>query len=323
MLITVLMPVYNGEDYLSHSIESILAQSYSDFEFIMIDDGSTDNSLNIINDYAQKDPRIVVVENKVNIGLAKSLNKGIGIAKGIYIARQDADDLSATNRLEAQLSYSLSHPETDLIGSDSYVIDINGDIVCQVDSYSKMTDRWQGLLVRKAIFPHGSAFIKKSKLVEVGLYDDRFFYSQDGELWLRLIANGAVVHTLSMPLYYYREMPKKTLKKYDAQAAFHQVKRMIYVEKVSKSDIDSKLELIASSLATTSKSNSVTNFMAIYWKSLANTAYFNSMGGRGIPFKYLFKSIKANRNDISSLYYLKAFLVYLLPRSITAFSRKS
>ncbi|RZK26932.1 MAG: glycosyltransferase [Flavobacterium sp.] len=323
MLITVLMPVYNAEDYLAQSIESILTQSCSNFEFLIIDDGSTDNSLGIINEYAQRDSRIVVLENKVNIGLAKSLNKGVGIAKGSYIARQDADDLSAPHRLDAQLSYALSHPEVDLIGSNSFVIDINGEIVCQVDSYSKITDRWQGLLMRKAIFPHGSAFIKKSKLVEVGLYDERFFYSQDGELWLRLISHGAIVHTISLPLYYYREMPKQTLKKYDAQAAFHQVKRMIYVDKVSTTDIDNKLSIIASSLAAKSKSNPASNFMAIYWKSLANTAYFNSMKGRSRPFKYLIRSIRANRNEISNFYYLKAFIVYLLPRSLTAFSRKS
>jgi glycosyltransferase involved in cell wall biosynthesis len=322
MLITVLMPVYNGKDYLRDSIESILSQTYLDFEFIIIDDGSTDSSLEIINSYAKQDKRIIVRKNEHNIGLAKSLNAGIKLAKGQYIARQDADDLSSADRLDIQLSYALSHPQVDLIGSNSYVIDLDGGIVCRNDSYANIIDRWNALLERKAIFPHGSAFLKKSKLVEVGGYDERFFYSQDGELWLRLLYHEAVVHTIPLPLYYYRELPKTTLKKYDAQAAFHEVKQMIYIHKVSGEEIQNKLDLIGSNISARAPNSGVTNFMAIYWKSLANTAYFNSVKFRSRPFKYLIRSIQANRNEISKAYYLKAFILYLLPRSIITFSQR-
>jgi glycosyltransferase involved in cell wall biosynthesis len=135
MLITVLMPVYNGEDYLRDSIESILSQTYLNFEFIIIDDGSTDSSLEIINSYAKQDKRIIVRKNEHNIGLAKSLNAGIKLAKGRYIARQDADDLSSADRLDIQLSYALSHPQVDLIGSNSYVIDLDGGIVWKGRQY--------------------------------------------------------------------------------------------------------------------------------------------------------------------------------------------
>lgn len=322
MLITVLMPVCNGEEYLPDSIESILAQSHVDFEFIIIDDGSTDKSLSIISGYAKQDKRILVIRNERNIGLAKSLNVGIKLAKGQYIARQDADDLSSADRLEIQLKFALSHPQVDLIGSNSYVIDMEGGIVCRNDSYATIIDRWNGLLKRKAIFPHGSAFIKKSKLVEVGGYDERFFYSQDGELWLRLLYYGAVIHTIPSPLYHYRELPRKTLKKYDAQAAFHEVKQMIYIHRSSKEEIQNKLDIISSNISARAPNNCVANFMAIYWKSLANTAYFNSVKFRSRPFKYLIRSIQANRNEISKAYYFKAFIMYLLPRSVINFSRR-
>lgn len=322
MLISVLMPVYNGEEFLCEAIESILSQSYQSFEFIIIDDGSTDGSLEIINSYAKADQRILVMENKRNIGLARSLNKGLEIAQGSYIARQDADDRSAEHRFKAQLAHALSHPEIDLIGSDSFVIDINGEVVCHNQAFSKITDRWKALLERKAIFPHGSAFIKRDKLLEVGGYDERFYYSQDGELWLRLLDAGAKVHTISLPLYYYRATPKQTLKKYDAQAAFHQVKHMMYVKGSSKAEIAARLKDIASGLATTSAQVKITNFMAVYWKSMANTAYFNSARNRLTPYKYLLRSRRADKKAMGILSFSKLALMYLLPPSITNLARR-
>ena len=98
------MSVYNGEPYLKQSIESILCQTFEDFEFIIINDGSTDNSWEIIKVYAERDSRIVPVTQK-NIGLTKSLNKGLHRANGEYIARQDADDISFKDRLEKQIKY--------------------------------------------------------------------------------------------------------------------------------------------------------------------------------------------------------------------------
>jgi len=119
--ISVIMSVYNGEPYLKQSIESILCQTFEDFEFIIINDGSTDNSWEIIQVYAEKDSRIVPLAQK-NIGLTKSLNKGLQRAQGEYIARQDADDISFENRLEKQIRYFNKDKEIVLIGS-SIVID--------------------------------------------------------------------------------------------------------------------------------------------------------------------------------------------------------
>ncbi len=321
MLISVIMSVYNAEKYLNEAIDSILGQTYSSFEFIIIDDGSSDGSADIIQHYADKDSRIVFLKNMVNIGLPKSLNKGIHMAKGLYIARQDADDRSTPDRFENQLYYALKHEDIDIIGSNAYIIDVNGDMVCENRSFSDIKDHKQALLDRKAIFYHGSALIKKSTLIEVGLYDNRFYYSQDGELWLRFLANGAKIHTIADPLYQYRVLPIKTVKKYNAQASFNVVKHMIYVHHCSDAEINQKLIQIGKAIAQVKPQLVVPNFMAIYWKSLANTAYFNKSISKIIPYKYLIRAYKENRSSISRIHFFKLGLMYVLPKFIIRANR--
>ena len=103
--ISVIMTAYNTEKYIKEAIESILNQTFKDFEFIIVDDGSTDNTRLIIEEYAKKDRRIKILYNKKNLGIVKSLNKAIAIAKGKYIARMDSDDVSKLNRLEKQFVF--------------------------------------------------------------------------------------------------------------------------------------------------------------------------------------------------------------------------
>lgn len=122
--ISVLMPVYNGERFLKEAIDSILSQTFTDFEFIIINDGSTDNTENIILSY--KDERIVYIKNDVNLKLIKTLNKGVDLARGKYIARMDADDISLPTRLEVQYKFMERHPELAAISSwVNYISDKN------------------------------------------------------------------------------------------------------------------------------------------------------------------------------------------------------
>ncbi|HSQ49873.1 MAG TPA: glycosyltransferase family 2 protein, partial [Nitrospiraceae bacterium] len=100
---TVLMSVYNGQQYLSEAIESVLHQAYGDFEFIIVDDGSADASGDILRTYAARDSRVVLLRHEHNMGLTKSLNEGLSIAQGVYLARQDADDVSLPGRFEKQV----------------------------------------------------------------------------------------------------------------------------------------------------------------------------------------------------------------------------
>ena len=125
--VTVLMSVYNGERYLHESIESILNQTFKDFGFLIINDGSTDNTPKILKSY--KDQRIKIISNKNNLGLTKSLNKGIKLAKGEYIARQDVDDVSLSERLEKQVKFLNSYPSYAAVGTFTKIINEDSKVI--------------------------------------------------------------------------------------------------------------------------------------------------------------------------------------------------
>ena len=166
-LISVVMSVFNGEKYLTESIESILQQSYRNFEFIIINDGSTDSSWEIIQQYAEQDSRIVPITQE-NIGLTKSLHKGIKLAKGEFIARQDADDVSLPERFWIQVKYLNEHPEVALLGTDAWVIRErdywNRRFWVETDP---MLLAWE--LVFNNCFVHTSVMIRKSALTAAKL----------------------------------------------------------------------------------------------------------------------------------------------------------
>ena len=311
MLISVIMSVYNSDEYLELSIDSILNQTYKDFEFILIDDGSTDRSVEICKRYADADSRIIFLQNEKNLGLGESLNKGIKIAKGEYIARQDADDISTLDRFEIQLKYALENKHIDMIGSNCYVIDINGETVFKDTSFSKEANFIDALLNERAIFPHGSAFLKKDKLIEAGLYDPRFYYTQDGELWLRLITRGATAHVIEEPLYYYRVSPIANGNRRPAKQKFNNVLQMMYAQSKSEALVNEELNNIRDFLAG-AKAPKRKNYVAEYWKGLGNTAYLNSWNVKQ-SFKYIGRALKENS---SPSYYPKCLmlgLMYLLP----------
>ncbi|MGE4294192.1 MAG: glycosyltransferase [Campylobacterales bacterium] len=192
------MSVYNGEGYLKEAIESILNQTCGDFEFLIVNDGSTDKSLEIIQDYQRKDPRIRAID-KPNSGLTKSLNIAIREAKGEFIARQDADDRSDRFRLEKQLAFMQSRPDMVLVGS---VAQETGNGSPRIGRFFDETEMPKALLRRNPI-PHTSAFFRKEVFVRAGLYDESFQTAQDYEAWLRLADFGKIA-MLPEPLVTYR-----------------------------------------------------------------------------------------------------------------------
>lgn len=213
--ISVIMSVYNGERYLREAIESVLNQSFTDFEFIIVNDASTDSSLEIIQSY--DDERIKVIDNETNIGLTKSLNKAVKQARGEYIARQDADDISLPNRLEEQLRYFEQHPEVALLGTSIYIIDENGKILGKRTlSADPSKNFFQG-----SWFAHGSAMFKNEVVHALGRYNELFRYCQDYELWLR-IAKDYQVRGLAQRLYKLRFHDENVqFKKRDEAALYH------------------------------------------------------------------------------------------------------
>lgn len=182
MKLSVIMSVYNGETFLNTSIESILNQSFENFEFIIIDDCSIDNSLEIIKTYAKKDKRIKILRNYTNIGLTKSLNKALKCCKGRFIARQDVDDISLPQRFAEQLAFLEKNPNYAFCGTNGLKKYDNQELVNQFE-YKEIRKN----LIFWNCFHHTSIMIRKKILEKYGYYDEKLFYSQDFELWCRLI----------------------------------------------------------------------------------------------------------------------------------------
>ena len=181
--VTVLMPVYNGEKHLNDAVNSILNQTFKNFEFIIINDASTDGTYEILKSFS--DPRIRIYTNKNNMGIAKSLNFGIKMSKGEYLARQDSDDTSTPKRLNKQVYFLDTHPDYAIVGSFARVLNEYSEELRVRKRPTEDADIRQYLKTDNCII-HGSVMIRMSSLLNVGLYDESMDKSQDYELWLRL-----------------------------------------------------------------------------------------------------------------------------------------
>jgi len=205
-LISVIMSVYNCEKYLKGAIESILNQTHSCFEFIITNDCSTDRSEEIINQYAEKDTRIKVINNIINLGLTKSLNNMIILSKGDFIARMDSDDISFLNRLEEEILCFKKY-KIEMVFSDVVLIDHESNILCKAIK-PKTVDKIIKLMKIENYIPHPSVMIKKEIFKMYGLYSITAPRAQeDRELWLRFIKNNIKMHYLKKELLYYRINP--------------------------------------------------------------------------------------------------------------------
>lgn len=201
--VSVLMPVYNAEAFIRPAIESILAQDLQDFEFLIIDDGSTDGSLDAIRSYDDK--RIILVVHKENKGLVQTLNEGVALAKTPYIARMDADDLSAPTRLTKQRNFLESHAKVVAVGSDADVIDAQGEQVSYqptVVTHAAI----ERILAVASPFVHGSVMFRKEAVHEAGGYRPSAYLVEDYDLWSRLAQAGELAN-IPQPLYSWRRNP--------------------------------------------------------------------------------------------------------------------
>lgn len=199
--ISVVMSVYNGEKNLEQAIRSVLSQTFSNFEFIIVNDGSTDSSEKIINSF--DDPRIKLVRNESNMGLTQSLVKGFDLANGAYIARMDADDISLPHRFETEVNFLDIHQDYALIGSSYYLINDLGEKLGIVPVLL-CNDQLKNELIEKNWFCHGSTLIRKVAYDSVGGYNIGFTYAQDYDLWLR-IAEQYKIANIEEPLYCWRD----------------------------------------------------------------------------------------------------------------------
>ena len=194
-LISVIMSCFNNEESIQSSVESILNQSYHEFEFLIVDDCSEDNTFEILNYLKSKDERIKLFKNDKNIGLTKSLNFLISKSHGEYIARQDADDISKNNRFEIQINNIINY-KLDACATRASIIS-SSRIVPNFSYYLPL-----GFVLRyKNPIIHGSLIINKDVLKKINYYDEDFLYSQDYELIIRMYNEKFKIKILKDVLY--------------------------------------------------------------------------------------------------------------------------
>lgn len=195
-VISVIMPVYNAGKYLHEAIESILNQTYTNFELIIINDGSTDNSEAVIRNF--NDQRIVYVKNEKNLKIVETLNKGILLARGIYVARMDADDFSIPERLQLQYDFLEKHKHVDLVGSNIEFWQKGGG----VSKYSESDGAIKAQLLFSCAIAHPTIMARR-EFYEKYKYKAEYDKAEDYELWIRSIKDKAF-HNIQKPLLKYR-----------------------------------------------------------------------------------------------------------------------
>ena len=201
--ISVVMPVYNCERYVAEAVESILAQTFTDFEFLIIDDGSTDRSLAILKRYAGRDPRIRLV-SRPNTGLVGALNEGLGLARGELIARMDADDVALPERFEIQVAYLRAHPDVVCVGGQIMNIDAAGRDLYPCHEGMDHEAIQELALTGSCPLAHASVMMRRAAVLAVGGYREEFTHAEDMDLWLRLGEGEGRLANLPQILLKYR-----------------------------------------------------------------------------------------------------------------------
>ena len=238
-LITVLMPVYNGEKYLKEAIESTLNQTFKDFEFLIIDDGSTDKSAETIKSF--NDNRIRLERNKTNLGLIKTLNKGLGLAKGKYIARMDCDDVSLPKRLSVQVNFMEKYPEIGVCGSWVKVIGLKNEFI---NKYPQDNEEMRAFLLFNTPLAHPAVIIRKEVLSKYQLeYDENYKHAEDYELWSRVVEHTKITNIPKVLLHYRIHSESVSKKNLSTQADNSNVLRLKLLEELGVSPTREELDI--------------------------------------------------------------------------------
>lgn len=224
--VSVIMSCYNSEKTVRFAIESILSQSYEDFEFLIFNDGSTDNTLRIIQSI--KDKRIHVFSSKKNLGLTRRLNFLAKKSIGTFLARQDDDDFSLPNRLETQVNFLLRNKKYSACTSSSYLKD-SFKVHPNLSKYffKKI------VILFKNPFIHGTLFIRISDFNELGGYDEHFVYSQDYKLYLDLFKKNKKIKFIYQPLYVLNINGRISTNKKNLQNQYKKEALKVYLGSVS------------------------------------------------------------------------------------------
>lgn len=184
-LVSVVMSIYNTERYLAQSIKSILSQTLVNFELIIVNNGSTDKTSQMLNKFKKKDKRIILINNSVKLRIGESLNNAINHARSTIIARMDPDDISLTNRLEVQYTFMKNNPDVTILGNDIIIIDEHGKVTGK-RTYPTSSKELKKTLFRYSSFAHPTVMFKKQAFKKVGGYNPDKHPCEDIDLWFRL-----------------------------------------------------------------------------------------------------------------------------------------
>lgn len=275
-LVSVVLSVFNGEKYLSEAIDSILTQSYKNFEFIIINDGSTDSSLEIIRSY--NDKRIIIISRE-NKGLIESLNEGIRKARGKYIVRMDADDISLIRRLEKQVTFMEDNPNIGMSGSD--VLIFKDSLKISIWNVPKSDTVIKSELLFSSPFAHPSVIINRELIFKHHLfYDSDFLHAEDFELWTR-VAKVTKMENISEILLKYRlledSITREANKNIDKRYAIHKKILNMYLNQLG--------------LTNTEKENRIHFNISLHQRIKDNDIDFEVLE------KYFNKLLIANKNN--------------------------
>ena len=206
MKVSVVIPVHNGERYLSQAIESVLAQTHRDLELLIVDDGSTDGSRAVAERYAREDARVRVLAQP-NRGVAAAGNRGLEEARGEWVARLDADDLFLPDKLERQLAFVRRHPDVSIAGTLGHFIDARGRVLGLVNGEGPFTRaEFEAMAARgePVFFVHSSTLMHRETVLAAGGYREQFIQAEDIDLWLRVAERGHLLLKMPEPLVLYR-----------------------------------------------------------------------------------------------------------------------
>ena len=235
------MPVYNGEQYLQEAVNSILGQTFHDFELIVINDGSTDKTAEILNSYA--DDRLHIINQPANLKICKSLNAGIGLACGEYIARMDADDISLPERFARQVAYLDNHPRIGVLGGWARKITEEGRILGEMKNHTR-PDCVRWALCFGCPLAHPSVMMRANIVKAAGGYSDAFLFAEDYDLWRRLSSRTEIVNLAEFVLLH-RQHSENVSKKHKAQqlAASRATRELVLAEYIGEEKARTFVEL--------------------------------------------------------------------------------
>lgn len=231
--LSVIMSVYNGDRYLKNALDSIIHQTFTDFEFIIFEDGSTDNSLEILKKYELSDSRIILIEKEKNVGIKgfiENLNSGLKIANGELIARMDQDDIALPERFQKQILFLQENPDVSVVGAQINLINekdiVTGEKIAELDHAmieKKITSKIQLFHPVIMFRNHQNIF-----------YRDKFLYCEDYDLYLNLITQGKKLANIDEKLLNYRVLDKSISRRGDSFVRKLMVEKTLYFYKLRK-----------------------------------------------------------------------------------------